>query len=488
MFFTGSRYIVAGVTLLIAYLGITSQIFVFVPWLRTISISATLAALVPFNLGVAIIYWHYYLACTTNPGSPPPGWGNPEEIREKSSERVAGIGHTDGNLEATSGQSTAVQSTHGAVNPATATTTGPSMELRDRSLRSDISPSPIDPIGHDSTTSPQSTTTAVATAPKKKNMGPLPRYCRSCEAFKPPRSHHCRICKKCVLKMDHHCPWINNCVGHYNYGHFIRFVTWVTITTSYCMILLIARVWDAIKFENYYRYSGDGPTKVQTGFLVINVFVDGGVLIAVGILCIYHLWSMISNTSTIEVWEREKVDAMIKKGKMQKVKYPYDVGCVKNYKQVLGHKPWLWFLWPHPLVDSGTEFEVIQDKHAAKIWPPREYRTTKYKNQTFVSEYTTSAKQGRVHGAREKGRDDEDERTQNRKDGSRSSIYPTHVRRGSEGWVVQDLTIQQRAQLYDLQSNYEHEHPDSQGLDDTRDIEQQEEEYQEGLSDIEGES
>ena len=53
--------------------------------------------------------------------------------------------------------------------------------------------------------------------------------------------------------------------------------------------------------------------------MVINILVDGGVLLAVGTLCVYHLWSMMSNTSTIEAWEQEKVEAMIKKGKMRKV-------------------------------------------------------------------------------------------------------------------------------------------------------------------------
>jgi palmitoyltransferase len=53
--------------------------------------------------------------------------------------------------------------------------------------------------------------------------------------------------------------------------------------------------------------------------MAVNITVDGGVLLAVGILTIYHLWSMITNTSTIEVWEQEKVDAMIKKGKIRKV-------------------------------------------------------------------------------------------------------------------------------------------------------------------------
>jgi hypothetical protein len=32
-----------------------------------------------------------------------------------------------------------------------------------------------------------------------------PRWCRTCRAVKPPRTHHCSMCDRCVLKMDHHC-------------------------------------------------------------------------------------------------------------------------------------------------------------------------------------------------------------------------------------------------------------------------------------------
>lgn len=53
--------------------------------------------------------------------------------------------------------------------------------------------------------------------------------------------------------------------------------------------------------------------------MAVNIAVDGGVLLAVGFLAINHLWSMISNTTTIEVWEQEKVDTMIKKGKIRNV-------------------------------------------------------------------------------------------------------------------------------------------------------------------------
>ncbi|KAF9406039.1 Palmitoyltransferase [Podila epigama] len=492
MFFTGSRYIVAGVVLLIAYIALTSQIFVFIPWLMRISLQRTLTVLIPFNIGVGFIYWHYYLACTTEPGSPPPAWGVPRGSDEEQKEQ----GHDqleDAKKEA-QGKSTALDLSRNNVGHT---------ELKER-LGDTKS------LTQDGQSDAQPTTTKVKQA-KTKQKAPLPRYCRTCEAFKPPRSHHCRICKKCVLKMDHHCPWINNCVGYFNYGHFVRFVTWVTITTGACMALFCARIWDAIEHERYYMYHDGAPTKREIIFLVVNILVDGGVLLAVGTLCIYHLWSMISNTSTIEVWEREKVDGMIKKGKIRKIKFPYDVGCRRNYAQVLGPHVWLW-LWPQRMLGSGLEYEVIDDKEAAKIWPPRDYQTSKRQDRTFVSEYSTSSMNRRTTKRRSRnlsslgtpvspeGMHDawshDGKGDGQRRRGQSSSMshgmppqFPTHVRRGSEGWIVQDLTVQQRVQLYDQQQKYEREFGrDDSGRTGGGDDGEDEEEYQEGLSDIEGDA
>ncbi len=36
----------------------------------------------------------------------------------------------------------------------------------------------------------------------------LPRWCSSCNSWKPDRSHHCREVDRCVYKMDHYCPWL----------------------------------------------------------------------------------------------------------------------------------------------------------------------------------------------------------------------------------------------------------------------------------------
>ncbi|KAF9361586.1 Palmitoyltransferase [Mortierella sp. AD094] len=418
MQFTGSRYIVAGVTLLIAYLAITT--------------------------------------CVTEPGSPPPGWGAPDvvEIRKPSDKKDQKEGST--------AEPTAVSITAAGadtfVSGGSSNDIGHSTAIDHKESQQNSSLKQKNQVnGSDNTYG----TRPVAAAENKKKT-PLPRYCRTCEAFKPPRSHHCRICKKCILKMDHHCPWINNCVGHFNYGHFVRFVTWFT---------------------------GTGPTKMQIIIMAVNIAVDGCVLLAVGILAITHLWSLITNTSTIEAWEQEKVDAMIKKGKLKKTKFPYDIGCFRNYRQVLGPRVWLW-LWPQQMLGSGTEFEVNDDKDAALVWPPREYNTSKKHDRTFVSDYTSSSI--RQRGTRDLSSLGTPISPGSNRSGSkgrggaaaasrRPPQFPTHVRRGSEGWIVQDLTIQQRAELYDQQLLFAREHNQS----DQEINEGEEQDYQEGLSDIE---
>ena|SRR3984957_10185129 len=47
------------------------------------------------------------------------------------------------------------------------------------------------------------------------------------------------------LSQDHHCPWVNNCIGHFNYGHFIRFLFYVDVTCSYHLAMVTQRVLDS---------------------------------------------------------------------------------------------------------------------------------------------------------------------------------------------------------------------------------------------------
>src|SRR5258706_6004009 len=56
---------------------------------------------------------------------------------------------------------------------------------------------------------------------------------------------------RCVLRMDHHCPWLDNCVGHYNYANFIRFLWLVDIACSYHLIMVSLRIWDAVNVRRW---------------------------------------------------------------------------------------------------------------------------------------------------------------------------------------------------------------------------------------------
>lgn len=91
------------------------------------------------------------------------------------------------------------------------------------------------------------------------------RWCRRCEAYKPPRAHHCKTCKRlvflcslranwrlifyrCIPKMDHHCPWTSNCVSHFTFPHFVRFLFYAVAGMVYLETLLWERasiIWSA---------------------------------------------------------------------------------------------------------------------------------------------------------------------------------------------------------------------------------------------------
>jgi hypothetical protein len=67
------RIFIGGVLLLISTIAYSSQIFVFYSALGGWSWS-TAKVLVPLNILVAMVYYNYYLACTTDPGRVPFDW------------------------------------------------------------------------------------------------------------------------------------------------------------------------------------------------------------------------------------------------------------------------------------------------------------------------------------------------------------------------------------------------------------------------------
>ncbi|KAJ7193293.1 zf-DHHC-domain-containing protein [Mycena pura] len=197
-----------------------------------------------------------------------------------------------------------------------------------------------------------------------------PRHCRMCERPKPPRTHHCRQCGRCVLRMDHHCPWINNCVGHFNHGHFIRFLFYVDLACSYHLVMVSRRVFTSLGGRYW-----DEPDTVELVFIILNFVTCIPVLLSVGAFSLYHFNALMNNTTTIEGWEKDKAATMVRRGKIQEVKFPYNIGRRRNIESILGGNPWLW-CWPTTAPGTGLKYPITEsddtNTNAMGNWPPRD--------------------------------------------------------------------------------------------------------------------
>ncbi|KAF5368430.1 hypothetical protein D9758_002212 [Tetrapyrgos nigripes] len=220
-----------------------------------------------------------------------------------------------------------------------------------------------------------------------KKLTGKPRYCRNCESYKPPRTHHCRQCNRCVLRMDHHCPWINNCIGHYNYGHFIRFLFFVDVACGYHLAMVTCRIMEANKSPDSWNWI----SSTELVLIILNYVACIPVFLTVGGFSLFHFHGLFTNTTTIEGWEKDKAATMVRYGRIQEVKFPYNVGRRKNIESVLGPNFWLWCC---PSVPSGNglkyEIATTNESRAPVIrthfseqlpsWPPKDPDRSRYED------------------------------------------------------------------------------------------------------------
>ncbi|KAI8990247.1 DHHC palmitoyltransferase-domain-containing protein [Pilobolus umbonatus] len=260
-----------------------------------------------------------------------------------------------------------------------------------------------------------------------------PRYCNICQAYKPPRAHHCKQCGKCILKMDHHCPWIGNCVGFGNYPYFIRFVFSVTLCCSYGLYLLIWRFQSMLN-DKRRPWITDKPSNLELVVVVINIILVAFVILIVGILAVYHAYCLIKGQTTIEGSEKRKTRRMVRRRKIDPVEFPFDVGFLHNICAVLGYNIISWLI-PLPSPGNGIDFAVKSDTDPLVIynWPPYDPKNT---TDSLIDD------------------DDYDEHNEH----DEQWIGRSLVRRDSEGYLVKEITMDDRMNMLNQMDTEEGNH------------------------------
>lgn len=108
-------------------------------------------------------------------------------------------------------------------------------------------------------------------------------------------------------------------------------------------------------------------------------------LFGVGLLLLRNIWSLASNVTTIEGWEIERHEALLRRAKrkggyldgpvgvrirLTRQEYPYDIGVFNNIAQGLTGSPLFWLLpfAPTPSTESGLDFETngFDGKHSRR--------------------------------------------------------------------------------------------------------------------------
>ncbi|KAG9555414.1 zf-DHHC-domain-containing protein, partial [Aureobasidium melanogenum] len=212
------------------------------------------------------------------------------------------------------------------------------------------------------------------------------RWCRKCQAYKPPRAHHCKTCERCIPKMDHHCPWTANCVSHTTFPHFVRFLFYAVAGMSHLGCLLWSRMYHLWTQRDLPSYLGPSPGLLFGLFFITAL--NSVVVFALFILLVRTLWCLGANTTTIEGWEIERHETLLRRARylggvlegpngtkipITRQEYPWDIGILSNIAQGMGSwNPLAWF-WPFsftPSVESGLEFEDNGLEAPGTTWPP----------------------------------------------------------------------------------------------------------------------
>ena len=171
------------------------------------------------------------------------------------------------------------------------------------------------------------------------------RWCKICNAPKPPRSHHCRTCGRCYQRHCHHCPAIGRCIGQENYVYYWRF-----IATALAGSLALAGTAAFVMYQ-----SARSMTSIDADTLLFTVAISSAVAMSVGILLAWHCYLLCTGQTTIECYEnwtiRRSGNAP---STWSKWGGPFDRGLRLNVRDAFGDPPirllpwWTVLILPSP--------------------------------------------------------------------------------------------------------------------------------------------
>ena len=187
----------------------------------------------------------------------------------------------------------------------------------------------------------------------------LYKYCDICDSSLPIylESKHCKRCDKCIIKYDHHCALIGNCIGVYNHRIFVLFLIlqililiWVVsnlfdiILTNYWQIYLFDYTTNDNKWYKSFIINDNSNSSdnvnsnnninnnnnnINSGiysvvskslslqslknlffWYYVHFFASGLLLVALtlSMLCSFHLYLIITDTSTYDFFTTKKND------------------------------------------------------------------------------------------------------------------------------------------------------------------------------------
>lgn len=176
-------------------------------------------------------------------------------------------------------------------------------------------------------------------------------------------------------------------MSHFTFPHFIRFLFYTVFGTGYLETLLFQRasiVWADRNLPGYL-----GPSLSQLVHLFILIVVNSFICFALFILFVRTVWSLGSNITTIESWEIERHQTLVRRARyfggfldgpggakirIKKQEFPYDIGIWANTKAGMGGSRnilgWFWPLAASPDRSTGLVYEVNEFEDPGLSWPP----------------------------------------------------------------------------------------------------------------------